>query len=293
MIAAALLTAMTAQTVPIADIDAFRRQQTTFRTQRVNRLKAPQGWLSVAGLPWLRPGANSVGARETDRVRFRDGATPDRVGTLELAGDKVTLRLAPGVQATRNGQPLAAETVLSLDESTADRIQIGRVTFNVIRRGERIGVRIWDPETPGRVKFQGLKWFPADPKLVLRAKFHPYNPPKSIEITNILGDRETVRAPGYITFELGGKTHRLDAQGSLQSLFLNFQDETSRKETYPAGRFLYTGPVTDGEVVVDFNQAVNPPCAYTAFATCPLPPAGNRVAFPIRAGERTHHAIID
>ncbi len=168
-------------------------------------------------------------------------------------------------------------------------LHLGSLTFHVIKRGERLGVRVKDKENPARIKFPGLQYFPIDPKWRVTAKFVPYNPPKKIPILNVLGMLQDEPSPGTLEFQVNGKTYRIDPiteQGS-DELFLIFADQTTGKETYGAGRYLYTpqaGP--DGKVLIDFNKAYSPPCAFTAYATCPLPPPGNKLAVRIEAGEK-------
>jgi hypothetical protein len=270
-------------TLPPSD---FAKATREWRQRQEANLKRERGWLSVAGLFWLDAGENSFGSAESAKLRLPDG--PPVAGSLNRQGNEVTLTTsAEGV--TLNGVRPTNETLKSDAAGRPDSIRIGRLEMNVIQRGERIGVRLYDPQAPTVTNFKGRTWFPADEKWVVRAKFVPYNPPKTVSILNVVGDRSVVPVPGYIEFKRDGKTLRLDAQGDQSGLFLNFQDATSGKETYPAGRFLDTPGPKDGFVEIDFNRAVNPPCAFTLFATCPLPPPGNRLSIPVRAGEKTHH----
>ncbi len=206
-------------------------------------------------------------------------------------GDKVHLTVEPGVALTADGKeikPGAPGIDLQIDASGKPTLlELGSLNFHLIKRGDRLGVRIKDKQNPLRASFKGLDIYPIRPEWRIVARFEPYKD-KKIPIANILGLVEDNPSPGAVVFEWQGKTYRIDAlKGSPEGgLFLLFGDKTNGKETYGAGRFLDTDPPKDGKVVVDFNTAYNPPCAFTAFATCPLPPAQNKLAVAIEAGEK-------
>ena len=166
----------------------------------------------------------------------------------------------------------------------------GSVSFFIIERGKKLGVRVKDRESPERVHFEGLQYFPANMKWRVRCKFEPYKPGKTIPILNIIGMLEDSPSPGALVFQVDGKEYRLDAmEGEKEenNLYIIFADKTSGKETYGAGRYLYSEPLgADGTVVLDFNKAYNPPCAFTVFATCPLPPPQNKLPIRVEAGEK-------
>ena len=268
---------------------SYKDLQAKWRADYQERLLRPQGWFSVAGLFWLNEGDNAMGSAPGSPVLLPSYASPAVAGTLTLTGRKVTLKPAPGVDLKVNDQP-ATEMVLSSDASNhTDKLSLGGVTFKVIERTDKIGIRLYDPQCEGRTKFKSLHWYKIDPKMVVKAQFVPYDPPRKVNIANVLGQQTPTDLPGYLVFTIDGKECRLDAQDSGDTLFLDFQDATSGKETYGAGRFLDTEKPKDGVVMIDFNQATNPPCAYTAFATCPLPPAGNRLSVAIKAGEKGYH----
>ena len=270
-------------TLPPTEFEKVTRE---WRLNQEAALKRDRGWLSVAGLFWLDEGENSFGSDSVSKIRLPDG--PPVAGSFTRRGKEVFLESpAEGVNVNNSVPTTAA---LSSDSAgRLDSIRVGRLEMNVIQRGDRVGIRLYDSLAESRTKFKGRAWFPADEKWVVRAKFVPYNPPKTVSILNVLGDRSTVPVPGYVEFKRDGKTLRLDAQGDQNGLFLNFQDASSGKQTYPAGRFLDTPGPRNGFVEIDFNRSVNPPCAFTAFATCPLPPPGNRLSIPVLAGEKTHH----
>ncbi len=262
----------------------YQAELLKWRQQQEADLKADEGFLSVAGLFWLHEGDNSVGSDARCDVRLPASA-PAQVGKLNRSFGHVTLTVNPGVTATLKGQPVTS-AMLTPD---SDRVSLGDLKFIVIRRGERTGIRLWDRGCRGFKEFKGCKWFPAAAKYVVQARFVPYDPPKMVPITNVLGDTQPVPVVGYAEFTLDGKTCRLDAEGAGDGLFINFHDQTSGHATYPAGRFLNTGKPVDGQVTLDFNRATNPPCAFTAFATCPLPPRQNFLDVAIPAGEKVHH----
>jgi hypothetical protein len=235
-------------------------------------LKAPNGWLSVAGLFWLHTGDNIVGSDPQSDVVLPAGA-PKRAGVFKLAGGKVTFE-------NRQLKSDAAEK--------PDVVKIGDLAITIIERGDKIGVRLKDPNAETRRDFTGCKWFPADAAWSVRAKWIAYPKPKKIAITNILGMTDQEDSPGYVEFSLKGRSMRLEPVSEDGGLFFTFKDATSAKTTYGAGRFLDTGLPKSGELELDFNKAYNPPCAFTAFATCPLPPKQNVLTVAIEAGEKKY-----
>lgn len=266
-----------------ADIEAWRKE-------RLEGLRNEDGWFSLVGLFWLEPGENRFGSNPENRVIFPEGKAPAVAGTLIREGEAVRVRVEPGVTVTSHGQPVT-EMALKADVTGEPTVlQLGSLSFHVIQRGERLGVRVKDSRSEALAAFHGLEYFPVQPDWKVTARFEPYNPPKQVSIPNILGDVEDNPSPGAVVFDWNGKTYRMDALegGDEGELFLIFADQTNGKETYGAGRFLYTDPPKDGKVVVDFNRAYNPPCAFTAFATCPLPPAQNRLALRVEAGEKKY-----
>jgi uncharacterized protein (DUF1684 family) len=239
---------------------------------------------------WLKEGINRAGKKTNADILLPRG--PAEVGAFELHGGKTTFRAAPGVAVKLNGETAGGAMPLKSDaEGKPDRIQLGTFTMFVIHRGDRYGIRLKDTESESRKEFTGLHWFPVKESYRVVAKFVPYQPPKMLTIPNILGETEQDPSPGYVVFTLDGQSLRLDPVLEDDQLFFIFHDLTSGKGTYPPGRFLYTDLPKNGEVVMDFNKAQNPPCAFTAYATCPLPPKQNRLPVRIEAGELNygHH----
>jgi uncharacterized protein len=235
-------------------------------------LKAPNGWLSVAGLFWLHAGDNIVGSDPQSDVVLPAGA-PKRAGVMKLAGSKVTFE----------GRQLKSDAA-----GKSDVVKIGELVMTIIERGDKIGVRLRDPNAETRRDFTGCKWFAADAAWRVRGKWVDYAKPKKIAITNILGMTDQEDSPGYAEFTLKGQSIRLEPVSEDGGLFFIFKDATSGKTTYGAGRFLDTDLPKSGELELDFNKAYNPPCAFTAFATCPLPPKQNVLTAAIEAGEKKY-----
>ena len=276
----------------LADDTAWRQEVETFRKERVEDLKKEDGWFTLVGLAWLEEGENRFGSDPEAKVVLPEGKSPKLAGVLVRKGDKVSVRVEPGVKMTSGGEPLAPETTRELISDAAGEptvLEMGSVSFYIIQRGDKVGVRVKDKESAALKAFHGLDTYPTQPAWRVEARFEPYDPPKTISIPNILGQVTDSPAPGALVFDWQGKTYRLDALGDpKEGLSLIFGDQTNGKETYGAGRFLETGPVKDGKVFVDFNLAYNPPCAFTAFATCPLPPSQNRLALRVEAGEKKY-----
>ena len=250
-------------------------------------LKAPYGWLSVAGLFWLHDGANVVGSDPKSDVVTPAG-TPKRAGVLRFAGGKTTFEPQAGAGVLIGDKP-AGKAELKPDVSGhPDVIRIGAVSLTVIVRGPKTGVRMRDPNAETRRTFTGNVWFPADPAWRIKAKWVLYPEPKKITITNILGMTDEEPSPGYAEFTVKGKTLRLEPVLEDNDLSFYFKDATSGKTTYPPGRFLDTDMPKGNEIELDFNKAYNPPCAFTAYATCPLPPKQNVLATAIDAGEKNY-----
>jgi len=271
---------------------AYRAEIEKWRQQREARLEAEDGWLAVAGLFWLDEGVNLFGSGPGNSIVLPAGAAPPVAGAFELREGKVSVRVEPGVAVTAAGKPVADMEVRSDDPGPPDVLKLGRLSLQVIARGGRYGIRMKDPESEARRNFAGLRWFPVRDDMRVDARFVPWPSPRTIPIPNVLGQVNDLPGPGYAEFTLAGRTLRLEPvieEPGAQELFFIFRDETAGKDTYPAGRFLYSPMPKDGAVVLDFNKAYSPPCAFTAYATCPLPPPQNRLPVRIEAGEKDPH----
>jgi hypothetical protein len=287
----ALLTLALAAPIARAD-DTYRAGILKWREQRQARLTADDGWLTVAGLFWLEEGDNALGSGPESRVALPAGAAPARTGTIALKGRELTLRLEPGVAGQVAGRSVSGPVALRPDSSgEPDVLVLGRLSLFVIERGGRFAVRLRDRESRARREFTGLSWFDVSEPYRVAARYVAYPRPKPVTVPNVLGRMETMPSPGYAEFTHQGQTVRLDGvleAPDAKQLFFIFSDATSGKETYRSGRFLYAELPKGETVTLDFNKAHNPPCAFTAFATCPLPPKQNVLAVRIEAGEKTY-----
>ncbi len=278
---------------PAAD-PSFVQAEEAWRAQREARLNTDDGWLTLVGLYWLSPGENPFGSGDGNPVVLpaADGVAPAS-GVFVLGEDgSVTVRCAPGAGVTLHGEPVT-EAVLraDTDEGGPDILHAGRILFYVIRRGDRVGIRVKDPESPARTQFRGLSWYPPDPEWVVTGTFVPFETPRTVEIASAAGTTETAEIPGAVRFTIGGRELELLPMSSdvSEGLFFVFADATSGPETYGAGRFLDVPPPDgEGHVELNFNRAYNPPCVFTPYATCPLPIPENVLPIPVRAGERMY-----
>ena len=265
----------------VAEVEAWHRE-------RLASLARPDGWLSLAGLYWLEEGDNTFGSEATNDLVSPEG-TPDRIGTFELANGVVRFQAAPAVEVRTAGDPVV-DRVLATDAAGAPTVlELGRWRWHVIRRGARYGIRLKDLEHPRRLSFAGVERFPVDPTWRVSARLERYDPPRTIAVPNVLGTVTEQASPGALAFQVDGAQYRLDALGRPgdDEWWLIFADATSGQSTYGGGRFLWVpAPDSSGATIIDFNRAYNPPCAFSPFATCPLPPARNRLAVAVEAGER-------
>ncbi len=265
----------------------------TWRAQRYAALRRPLGWLTLAGLAWLREGDNSLGADPAGEIVLPSG--PTRAGRLHVAGGTVTAHDDSGGGLSHEGRavqdlPMIAD-VDGPDGRGPTVLELGPLRLCVIRRGDRLGVRTWDTEAAALQTFDGIDHWPVDPAWRLAARLEPAAESSMIDVPDVLGDVAQQPTPGTVAFEVDGVTHRLEALhgGDAGELWLVFGDATNGNETYDGGRFVYTVPPdADGRVILDLNRAHNPPCVFSPYATCPLPWAANRLPVRIEAGERRY-----
>jgi len=276
-------------------VDAALQQEqahiSEWRAQRVRSLTGDSGWLTLTGLFWLKQGDNSFGRAASNALVLDNPALAETAGVFRLSGQEVRFIANPGSGVTHDGQPVSS-LVLAADVSGNPTVLAsGTLRFFVIERAGNLGVRVRDLDNPHRTHFQGFSYFPVSIAWVLEARFEPYEPQRHIRIVNILGMEEEVVSPGAVLFTKDGREWRLDTvleQPEDRQLFIMFADTTSGHETYGAGRFLYIPLPANGRARLDFNEAYNPPCALNDFATCPLPPAQNRLKLRVDAGEKTY-----
>jgi uncharacterized protein (DUF1684 family) len=272
---------MTERSDYIAELDRWRQEKDTI-------LSAPDGWLSLVGLFWLNDGLNTVGASDESDVQLVGSDAPSKLGTLELVGSGVTLRVDAEVPVTVDGVQ-TREAVLrpDTDPAGASQVRLGTITFFVIERSGSYAIRMRDSENPARLSFEGRRWFPVDPAAVVTGKYRPHDTPRKLEIITSAGNTQVMTNPGWVEFSLNGGAYKLEAfEASGDQIWFVFKDASNGRSTYGAGRFLYASLSADSTVVLDFNRAYHPPCAFTYFAACPLAPKGNLLPIEVLAGER-------
>lgn len=261
----------------------------TWRQEREASLRSETGWLTLIGLHWLAPGENRFGSDGGNAVIIDVPGVPKDAGSLFLEDGKVRLVSRAGKDLTVGGRALQAAPLKTDLDGKPDLVQVGRVSFFIIQRGNRFGVRVKDPQAETRLRFPGLEYFPYDPAWKVEARFVPFAQPRQVTIPTAIGTTDNVNVPGELHFQLKGKEHKLlpfSDDGGKTGFFIVFRDTTSGQETYGAGRFLDTEPLAQGKVILDFNRAYNPPCAFTPYATCPLPPRQNHLPLAVTAGEK-------
>jgi uncharacterized protein (DUF1684 family) len=263
------------------DRAAHEKDVMAWRQRRATRLQAEDGWLSLVALDRLHEGKNEV--------KLPDGPA----GTIDLQNGKTVLEPRKDSGLTIDGKPVTGpvELLNDADPKGPTIVKRGSAQFQIHKTYDQYAVRIKDAQSEARRNFKGLEYYPIDPKWRVVARFEPYNPKKKLAVPNVIGITGEEVSPGALVFTVNGKEHRLDAidEQGAEDLFLIIKDQTSRDMTYPAGRYLYAKhPGPDGTTIVDFNKAYNPPCTFTPFATCPLPPPQNVLPFRIEAGEKRY-----
>ena len=245
-----------------------------WRAGRVARLTSEAGWLSLADLVWLAEGGNATEA-----------------GLFDVRGRSATFSPRPGLAVTLDGRPVTGPIPVASDAAPEPtRLELGTRRFELLERGGRLAVRVRDSQSAARQRFHGIDTFPIDSAWRLEARFEPYDPPKRIPMPSVVNTVEQEVSPGAVVFESSGATHRLDPilERGENDYWIVFGDRTNGVETYGAGRFVYVAPPVGGRTVLDFNKAYNPPCVFTPYSTCPLPPPQNKLAFRVEAGEKAY-----
>lgn len=256
--------------------------------KRIENLKKDNGWLNLAGLYWLNQGENKFGSDKKNDVVFPEGKAPLFMGSFFLKDSVVTIRINDGVEVFLENCESVTELELRHDQQKGTTIlDHGSLRWNLIKRDDRYGIRLRDLDAMLVKNFPGIETYPVNDDWRIEAKFEEYNPPKEIEIPTIIGTIEKEKSPGALIFEKEGSSFRLDVTDAGKSYFVIFADLTSGLETYGAGRFLTVDKAdSTGKIYIDFNKAYNPPCAFTKYATCPLPPKQNHLKLEITAGEK-------
>lgn len=270
------------------DNPSYFEEIETYQKHLDQQLRAPDGWLTLAGLHWLEQGTNRIGSDPSSAVPVPPYTAPQNIGNLTLIDGKVYFQPEIDAQTRINGEIISEKVQLQPDtDQNPTQVTLGDLTFFVIVRGDRVGVRVKQISHPNRLKFPGRVWWPIDEQYRVLARVEAYTPQKKVIIPDILGDENETGIDFALNFILDGQAHSLDAFGMASGQFyILFHDLSCGKGSYPAGRFLVTETPENQTVVIDFNKAYNPPCAFTPFATCPLPPKQNYLQTQIQAGER-------
>lgn len=279
-----------------------------WRAAREAKLKADDGWLTVSGLFWLKPGVNTMG-HGRDPLTSRDATValpygPAVLGVFQLSNGLVTLQpqeakadtasitssksAGESYELKLNGKPAVASALKTDKSGSPDLLTYGRVTMFVIQRGPRFGIRMRDLDSQFRREFTHLNWYAVNPAYCVTGTYEAYSSKHHVKIDTIIGEPDDMIAPGKVTFVLNGRTATLEPVEDEGKLWYIFRDGTTNKTTYGGGRFLYSELPKDGKVILDFNEAYNPPCVFTPYATCPLPTPQNRLTIPIEAGEKRY-----
>jgi uncharacterized protein (DUF1684 family) len=264
--------------IVLAGDPGYEKDVEQYRAHREAALKQDDGWLTVVGLFRLKEGENTVGSAESNDVVLPSPAAA-HAGKIAFSKGQ-TIYYAEGKPGT-------------LLRANSDVITIGRIKFFVIKRGEEYFIRVRDNDSKIRRDFTGLKWFPVDPSWKITGKFTRYDQPKTILFDSQNGVKQPMKSPGVVKFTHAGKEYQMEPVLEGRELFFIFRDATSNKTTYGAARFLYAEVPKGDTVILDFNKAINPPCAFTAYATCPLPPPQNRLTLAVTAGERKYSDAVE
>jgi uncharacterized protein (DUF1684 family) len=278
-----------ADSLPASAVSAHKADISEWRQQRHARLASDSGWLTLVGLEWLQQGENRIGSGQGVDIRIPGG--PADWGTITVSEEELTYVPAVAADVTIDGMPASQTRLVPDAEGPATIIRSGNLSMYVILRGS-YALRIKDTRAPTLLAFTGIDNYPIDASWRFDARFTPAEPGQTMAIANVLGQSENMPVIGFAEFERGGRAYRLVglAEQGVNALWFLFADRTSGRETYGAGRFLYSdGMPENGRVVVDFNKAYNPPCAFNDYSTCPLPPQRNRLDLAVTAGEKDYH----
>lgn len=260
-----------------------------WHNKREEGLKKDKGWLNLAGLYWLKEGENSFGSASSNNLIFPKGKINDHAGVFILDSGKVFVRINPDITVLNNGE-MVKEMELKPDDEDSSSLRHASLVWFIIKRGDRYGVRLRDLKHDNLFSFEGVERYPVNSDWKIEAIFNPYIPSKKISVPNILGNIEEEESPGNLSFEIEGAKYSLDVlEGGSDSYFVIFADQTSGEDTYGGGRFLSVQkPDSSGKIFIDFNKAYNPPCVFSQYATCPLPPKQNHLQVEITAGEKMY-----
>ncbi len=267
--------------------DIYHQEIDQWKKERMLELKSEQGWLNLAGLFWIKEGKQYFGGTATDDIRFPIPSFPARVGYYERKGNVVKQVLEKNIAILTNGVAQKEMLVFQPDSIQPIQMSFAHYRWTLLQRDELIGIRFRDLQHPAIKALQSIPCFPIDTAFRVQAKLIPSLLPKKIPVANVLGQITQQLSPGKLVFSIQGQTFNLDALQEGNKLFIVFGDQTSGRSTYASGRYLYAAmPDENGITILDFNKAFNPPCVFTSYATCLLPPAQNILPVTIEAGEK-------
>jgi uncharacterized protein (DUF1684 family) len=274
--------------LPAQTDNAYIGEIEEWHNKRIADLKNENGFLNLAGLYWLKEGTNTFGSDPTNEIVFPKNKIPAKAGYYIYSDNTVLLVADKNTMIRINDRNVNREIIYNDDSASNPVLAYGSLRWNVIKRGDRIGIRLRDMESPSLISFTGIQRYPVNQEWKIRARLLQTPPGKTINITDVLGQTQAQKSPGTLTFDIEGKMFTLDVlEGSDGDYFLIFGDATNGLETYPSGRFIYVPEAgADGTTFIDFNKAYSPPCAFTPYATCPLPPKQNLLPIEVRAGEK-------
>lgn len=267
-------------------LERYLVEYNEWKGNRIRSLKGPEGWLNLAGLFWLEEGENRIGSDSSNSILFPAGSPPT-IGVIILEGDKIRFIAEQEAEVTHEGELIREIDLIPDASGEPTLLNMNSLAWFIIKRGDRYGIRLRDYNHPNIPKLDTIPCFPPDLAWKVTATLEPFNYPRTMQVPNVIGMVEESPVPGLLKFQIGPQELILYPMGDPDHLFLVFGDETSGLETYGGGRFLtVNAPDEDGNYTIDFNRAYNPPCAFTAFATCPLPPRENILPIRITAGEK-------
>jgi len=268
----------------------YQKEIKEWHKERVDRLTEPTGWLSLAGLHWLEMGENTFGKSAENKITFKVAEAPEVIGSYFWEGDKIIFKSAEGVNVISDSSVVTDIEVFADVTGKPTLLEWGTLSWFIIKRGEKYGIRLRDTANPNLANFEGIEMYDIDPAWRVEAQYVAFENPKKIAIPNILGMIDEEDSFGELQFRIEDKNYSLATTGKTTPYFIIFADMTNGRETYGAGRFMVVeGADSTGKTYIDFNKAYNPPCGFTKYATCPLPPEENKLRVEITAGEHAYH----
>jgi len=286
----ALIAPSLSATTPSVSSTAYQQDYAQWRKELDD--SRHKNWLTLVGLFWLREGDNRVGGDQNDEVPLPADKAPAQVGTIWFRDGKATFHALPAAKVTNGAEPVRDIELVPDTSGKPTVLHLGDLRMHLIQREQKFGIRVKDIHSRNLAEFKGTEFYPVSDHYIVDATFIPYDTPRKVGIPTVLGQNAQMDSPGEVEFTINGQKVRLQAvtEGTPE-LMLIIKDQTSGKTTYPPGRFVDTDPPKDGKVIIDFNRAYDPPCAFTAYATCPLPPKQNWIPTAIEAGEKYsgHH----